>query len=238
MKTKGFFVTGTDTNVGKTIITAAIVKTLNSINIKTCGMKPIETGCKRKDNKIVPCDGFFLKEMNIADEDIDLITPYCFEHPLAPMVASSLENKTIDINIIKGSFEKLSDKYDAVIVEGVGGLLVPIKTDYFIADIAKELNLPLVIVARPYLGTINHTMLTINFALNKGLEIAGLIMNNMYPYQELIAEKTNPDVVRKMIGNIPFMGVLPFLDNISGDEILKAFAENINIDGLKKYLNK
>jgi len=172
---KGFFVTGTDTGVGKTVIAAALIKAAGLLGVKACGMKPVETGCAREGNVMMPSDGMFLKEIARMDETVSQITPCCFEHALAPMVSAEMEGTSIDINKIRGAFDKLGRSYQAIIVEGVGGLLVPINRDYFVLDLAKEMRLPMVVVARPGLGTINHTLLTVNYALREGLNVAGII---------------------------------------------------------------
>ncbi|MDP2278834.1 MAG: dethiobiotin synthase, partial [Nitrospirota bacterium] len=121
---KGFFVTGTDTGVGKTVVAAALIKAAGLLGVKACGMKPVETGCTREGNIMAPSDGMFLKEIARMDETVNNITPCCFEHPLAPMVAAEMEGTTVDINKIRKAFDKLGRTYQAIIVEGVGGLLV------------------------------------------------------------------------------------------------------------------
>ncbi|MCX5719836.1 MAG: dethiobiotin synthase, partial [Nitrospirae bacterium] len=136
-KAKGFFITGTDTGVGKTIITAALIKAIKHLGLKSCGMKPIETGCKTavmskqsavssKENTLIPSDGTFLKKNAGVDDSINIITPIRFEHPLAPLPASDIEGISVDFKKIQKAYTKLSKKYDVVIVEGIGGLLVPI----------------------------------------------------------------------------------------------------------------
>ena len=111
------------------------------------------------------------------DDSIDLVTPCCFENPLAPMAASEIEGIPVDLEKIKKAYRKLSKNYDAVVVEGIGGLLVPIKRDYFVLDLAKDFGLPIIVVSRPGLGTLNHTMLTVNYAIKEGLNVAGIIIN-------------------------------------------------------------
>ncbi len=155
---KGFFVTGTDTGVGKTIITAALIKAAHFLGFKACGMKPIETGCKRAENKrqqtanregnnsLIPSDGTFLREITDTGESIGLITPIRFENPLAPLPASEIEDKPIDLDKIKTAYKELSNRYDVIIAEGIGGLLVPILRDYFVVDLARDFGLPLIIV--------------------------------------------------------------------------------------------
>ena len=123
----------------------------------------------------------FLKKIAGVNASLDLITPIRFENPLAPLTASEIEGRAVDLGTIKKAYQELSLEYDAMIVEGIGGLLVPIRKDYFVLDLASDLGLPVVVVARPGLGTINHTMLTVNCALKAGLTVAGIIINYVRP---------------------------------------------------------
>ncbi len=239
--TKGIFITGTDTGVGKTIVSAAVIRAMIRRGIKVGAMKPLETGCKKsavssqqsavKEEKeiLIPSDGMFLREMAEMDDSIDLVTPVRFEQPLAPMVASDLEGTSVELEKVFNAYEKLSNKYDFLVVEGAGGLLVPItlvrQSDsaaekepsvYFVSDLIKDLQLPIIVVARPTLGTINHTLLTVNQALREGINVSGVIINYHNPSEDSLAEKTNPDVLRELCP-VPVIGVLPYLAEITKD---------------------
>lgn len=235
---KGFFVTATDTGVGKTIISSALILLLRSIGYNVCGMKPIETGCKKQDNSniLIPSDGSFLKDISNVNEDIELVTPLRFKNPLAPLTASRIENKTIKLEKIYKAFLKLSSKYDVIIVEGIGGLLVPIKKDYFVLDLALELKLPLIIVTRPGLGTINHTLLTLRYALSEGLEVSGIVINYCEPPTSSIAEKTNYNIL-KQLSSVPIIGIFPYLKKINKNSIKKASKEYLSLEHIIKFLN-
>src|SRR5512135_330939 len=161
---KGFFIAGTDTGVGKTMMAGATIKALVFLGHHAGAMKPIESGCGREGDVLIPFDGMFLKQTAHMDEPVTLVTPCCFESPLAPLSASEIEMKEVDTGEIRRAFKGLSAKYGVMIVEGIGGLMVPVKKDYYVVDMAKEFGLPLMVVARPGLGTINHIMLTINCA--------------------------------------------------------------------------
>ena len=134
---KGFFITGTDTGVGKTIIAGALIKTLCFLGLKTGAMKPVESGCVRKGKVLIPSDGMFLKQISHMPESITQVTPCCFESPLAPYPASVIERKSISVAGIKKAFYRLSAHYNAVIVEGVGGLMVPLRKNYFVVRSCK-----------------------------------------------------------------------------------------------------
>lgn len=226
---KGIFITGTDTGVGKTIVSAAIIRALTKKGLKVGAMKPLETGCSVGVGveDLIPADGMFLREMAEMDDSINLVTPIRFEQPLAPMVASEIEGRSVELKKIFGAYQTLSKKYDFMVVEGVGGLLVPItlvrQSDsaaekepsvYFVSDLMKGLKLPIIIVARPTLGTINHTLLTVNHALREGIEVLGVIINYSRPPENDIAEKTNPSVLRKLCP-VPVLFEVPFVEDIS-----------------------
>jgi len=232
---KGFLITGTDTGVGKTIIAGALIKVLNYIGLKTGAMKPVESGCGTEADALVPYDGMFLKEIAHINDHISVITPCCFISPLAPLPASEIENTEVDIAEIKRSFKRLSVKYEAVVVEGLGGLMVPIKKDYNMADLSLEFGLPLLVVARPGLGTINHTMLTVNYALNKGLTVAGIILNYSQPPENSLSEKTNPKLLAQ-ISPVPVIGIFPYMKNLNEDMIAQKALKNLDIEEIKKYL--
>lgn len=217
--TKGIFITATDTGVGKTIVAAMIARSLILNGLRAGVMKPFETGCLMQNNELIPLDGMFLKEMSEVDDPIDLITPVRFQLPLSPLAASRLEKKTVDIDKIFKSYEYLSKKYDFLVVEGAGGILVPvgIKEDgeakhehgaIYISDIIKEFGLPTIVVSRPTLGTINHTLLTVNHAINEGIRVIGIIINYNNPAGIDISEKTNPDIIKEL-SPVPVLGILP-----------------------------
>ena len=234
---KGIFITGTDTGIGKTVITGGLAAVLKNRQIDIGVMKPFETGLSRKDKKWELQDGEFLKKASGVTDSDDLITPFCFERPLAPYVAASLENILIDISKIHRAFDKLKSRHSLVLVEGAGGLLVPIKKDYFYTNLAKDLNLPIIIVARPGLGTINHILLTIKSAQGSGLEIIGIIFNNFNNSNYGIAEKTNPRIIEELSG-IPILGEIPFLSDLNMENLLVATQANIDIEKIVSFVKE
>ena len=238
---RGFFITGTDTGVGKTIITAALIKAAKFLGLSACGMKPIETGClkskfKVKEEVLIPSDGMFLREIAGMNDHIDLVTPIRFQNPLAPFPASEIEGITVDIDKINKAFLKLSKKYNAIFVEGIGGLLVPIKKDYSVLDLARDFGLPIIVVSRPDLGTINHTMLTINYAIKEGLPVAGIIINHSQPSKSSLAEETNPEVI-KQLSTVPLLGIFPYLKELDAGIIEESAKKNLDIERIKRYLS-
>ena len=129
----------------------------------------------------------------------------------------------------------MSAHYDAVVVEGVGGLLVPVSPGHTVIDLAGEFGLPLIVVSRPGLGTLNHTLLTVNYALREGLEVAGIIINYSHPPEHTIAERTNADIISET-SPAPLLGVFPYLDELKGEKISEAAAVHIDSHMLRRHL--
>jgi len=187
MQSKSIFITGTDTGVGKTYVAKAIIYQLRLKGYKVAAFKPIVSG---------------------GTEDLDVLgaeNVYVFKHPLAPSVAARLEHRSISINKILSRYKQLCQENDYVIVEGIGGLLVPIKKGYFVADLIKDMAAPTIIVARPWLGTINHTLLTVKYAQNCGIKILGIVFNETQKTKRGICERTNPKEIERE-ARVPILG--------------------------------
>jgi dethiobiotin synthetase len=198
---RGIFITGTDTGVGKTYVTALILAELRRRGVKAAAFKPI--ACGKGGRHDVEIYARLMKH----EQPLDVINPIYLKHPLAPSVAARLEGKRIDLGKVFASYKMLAAKYDVVLVEGAGGLLVPIKHNYFVADMAKVFRLPVLIVARLGLGTINHSLLTVRQARAIGLKVAGIVLNDKTGKRRL-AEKTN-------VVEIPKLTVMPLLGVVS-----------------------
>jgi len=183
---KSIFITATDTGVGKTTISYALAKTLIEKGLKVAYFKPVETGADS-----IPEDAASLSKL--TGQPIDEVVLYTFKNPVAPYVATIMEGRDIDLDKIIKHYEYLVQKYDFVIVEGAGGVLVPIKENYTYRELIKDLNIPVLLVSRASLGTINHTLLTLE-AL-KDANILGIIMNGFTGND--ISEEKNPEVIEK-----------------------------------------
>jgi dethiobiotin synthetase len=199
---RGIFVTGTDTGVGKTHVTAALLSELRRRDVRAAAFKPIACGAGGRD------DAKTYRRLMDHEQPLDAINPIWLRHPLAPSVAARLARRRIDLRAIGTSYKRLAAAYSIVLIEGAGGLLVPIKRDYFVADLARDLRLPLLIVARLGLGTINHTLLTVQAARARGLNPIGIVLNNSAGSRRGLAERTNIDVVPALC-NVPLLGVMP-----------------------------
>jgi dethiobiotin synthetase len=230
----GFFITGTDTGVGKTIIAGAVSMLLKSLGLKTGVMKPVESGCTRRGNSLVPHDGTFLKKIAHTEDPISDVSPSLFESPLAPLAAAGIEKRDVDLPLIKEVFARMSGKYDALVVEGIGGLMVPLRKDYYALDLARDFGLPLIVTARPGLGTINHTLLTVNTAIWEGLEVAGVVINYPLPPENDLVEKTNLPLLRSLLP-VRIAGVFPHIENPDEESIVRA-AKNLDVSLLREYL--
>ena len=222
--------------VGKTVVAAGIVRALTVLGYKTAVMKPIETGCRKEGEMLIPADGMYLKSIAGISGNIHRITPYTFSQPLSPLMAAMLDGRTIELEGIFNAYRMLSKQFDTVVVEGIGGLYVPILKDYFVADLARDIQLPLIIVARPTLGTLNHTMLTIHYALSKGIQIAGLVLNSSSEPKKDIAEKTNHEAL-KAITDIPIIGRFPYLHVLDEENVDKAALQSFDLDSLRAFLS-
>lgn len=192
---KGIFVTGTDTGVGKTYIAAAIARALKQRGVSVGVMKPIATGDRDDIKKLLDAAGI--------DETLERVNPLYLKYPLAPLMSARLSGKTIDLNLAWKNYAILKKKYECMIVEGAGGLMMPIKKNFFVLDMIKHFELPVIVVARPYLGTINHTLLTIDKLRQHKVTLAGIILS--CSQNTTLAEQTNPSLIEELTG-------LPVLD--------------------------
>lgn len=208
-RAKGIFITGTDTGVGKTYVAAGIAGRLASSGMDTGVMKPAETGCRTRGGKLIPSDALVLMQAAGVRDPLSLVNPYKFRGPLAPAVAAEKERKRINIKRILAAFNELSKRHEFMIVEGAGGIMVPLWKEFLYLDLAQALRLPVVIVARPGLGTINHTLLTVSALRGRGLAVEGVVINYQRRWKQGLVEKTNPRVMEKLSGT-PVLGTVPY----------------------------
>lgn len=202
------FVTGTGTGVGKTIVTAALARHFTREGLKVGVMKPIETGVA--DVTRLGADGELLRWAAASQDPEDSITPYRFSRPMAPCQAAEIEGTVIDIELLVRRFRELRSGKDLVLVEGAGGLMVPIRGGYVMADLAGQLGLPLLVVTHPHLGTLNHTLLTTFAARTMGLELGGFVINDMPENPDEVAREA-PHLLASL-ASADLLGVLPRID--------------------------
>jgi len=234
---KGIFVTGTDTGVGKSLVAGGLAALLREKGIDVGVMKPVESGCRREDGVLIPEDALFLKEMSGCRDELDLINPYALERPLAPALAAEIERAQIRLEVIRKAYSTLASRHELVLVEGAGGMLVPITSDLFMADLVKALGgLSLLIVTRALLGTINHTLLTLDYSRREGMEVLGVVMNQTSP-QCGLAESLNAGALRRW-GRAPFLGSLPFLSSMDKENIKRTIKEKIDLNPVMTWLKR
>ncbi len=200
-----YFVSGTDTGIGKTYVLTLILKYLYFKGLRPFAIKPIETGCSETDGMLVPEDGLKIASAINKVENLDEICPIRFKLPLSPYSADKIEKRGIQINKIR----EIISKYESpTFIEGAGGLLVPIFRDYFMIDLAKDFADKIILVSPLRLGMINHTLLSIEAIKRRGLTIAGIILNDNDENDD-IAKRTNFDILKELV-NDEILGVVPY----------------------------
>lgn len=211
---RSIFVTGTDTGIGKTLIAGGIAAAMARRGVNVGVMKPIATGARRKGGGVVSEDVEFLMAAADVRDPLELVSPVCLEPALSPNLASKIAQQPIEIPRVWKAYKVLRAMHAAVVVEGAGGLMVPILDRYFMADMVQRLRLPVLIVTRPTLGTINHTALTVLAARHYGLEVLGLVVNYAEKIKVGVVERLNPDALESAC-NVPVLGVVPHLSDAS-----------------------
>jgi dethiobiotin synthetase len=216
-KKAGLFVTGTDTGVGKTLIAGAIAKILTDKGLKVGVFKPIATGCKRRWDGLISDDTEFLSYCANSDLSLSTITPVGYHTPAAPIVSAACDGSAIDFDRIAAAYKDICQNSNIVIVEGIGGVRVPLTEEFDLLDLAVEFALPAVIVARPNLGTINHTLMTIDCVRAAKLKIAGVVINGYKATESTAAEDTAPEVIAQCSG-VDILSVVPFDETVDIEE--------------------
>jgi dethiobiotin synthetase len=221
---RGVFITGTDTNVGKTWVAAGLTAALRQRGVKAVYFKPVQSGCPQEEGRLIPTDARLARTLTGLADPLEVLTPICLRLPLAPGVAAAQAGVEVDPGRIAAGLKDLAARYEFLVVEGAGGLYVPlIGTHFLVLDLVRWLNLPLAVVAKSGLGTINHTVLTVKAAQAAGIEVAGVILNR-YPEKPGLAAETNPGVIAALTG-VPILGRLPEvadLESPAGREVFLA----------------
>lgn len=205
---RGFFITGTDTGIGKTEVASYLAEIFSKKGFRVGVMKPVATGVVKlcKDAEI-------LKKYSNSKDPIHYINPITLRLPLAPLVASRIEKKNIDMEIIWDRFEKLSRGNDVLIVEGIGGVMVPVckmhKKIFYVVDMILKMRLPVIIIARPNLGTINHTLMSIKILKSRKIKIAGIIFNHTSRIKKDLSVETNPAIIERLSG-VKVLGIMHY----------------------------
>ena len=204
----GLFITATDTGIGKTVIAAAIANWFRTRGQRAGVCKIAATGCVHRREGLVSEDAEILAHAADSPFSLATICPIRYAEPLAPAVAAQRAGVPLDWSLLQLSLNKISAESDVIIIEGVGGVMVPMDEQYMVLDVARTLALPALVVARPGLGTINHTILTVNALKLAGVKVAGVVINR-YPTDTAdTATETNPAVIEKWC-EVPLLCLVP-----------------------------
>ena len=205
---KAYFITGTDTGVGKTVITAGLAGSMRKLGVNVGVMKPIATGIPQKTG-FKSLDVTIIANASSTKDSEDLINPVFLPIPTSPYDATKLLSLPVDMPLILAKFSKLLSAYDVLLVEGIGGIMTPITKNFFVADMIKAMGIETIIVTRATLGTLNHTMMTYNMCKDFDIKIKGLIINN-FDEKGTAAEKNAPVTLHEITG-LDILGVVPFI---------------------------
>lgn len=217
---EGYFITGTDTNVGKTWATIALMRYFKSGGKSVAGMKPVASGCLMQDGRLKNEDALLIQENASLPIDYDLINPYAYELPVSPHIAGV--NNPVKLDRLHAEFEVLKSLADIVVVEGAGGWYAPLNEREAISDLAKLLALPVIMVVAIRLGCINHARLTYQAIMQSGVNCAGWIAVCTDP--ELLGGDQNIQAIKNTV-DAPLLGVLPYRKVADFD----FFAEQLNM---------
>ena len=227
---KSFFITGTDTDVGKTYVTAGLAVTLRKMGIDVGVMKPFAAGTAQKK-------GFKSEDVEIlsaaaqVDDPENLMNPQFFPIPASPYTAWKNLKIKPKISPILTSFKKLSKLHEMILVEGMGGIMTPVLKDYFISNLIKDMKIPAVVVARSKVGTINHTIMTVRMCEKYKIPIKGIIINDFDSDGYKVNELTRD--LKSLLG-VPVLGSIPFIDDLSDSSLYAVFKKNIDLKLLLK----
>ena len=226
---KSLFITGTDTDVGKTVISAGLSRAISDQGIDIGVMKPFAAAELQSSSDFQSEDTEILAKAARVSDSEDLLNPQFFPIPASPYTASKTLDMNVDVETVLEKFEELKKLHDMILVEGMGGIMTPLLENYFVADLIRDMNLQTIIVIRSKIGTVNHTLLTSKICKDYNLQVKGIIINNFdsegYPVQELkrdIEQLTKHKV----------LGVIPRLDSLDANDVSKTITKEINLQEL------
>lgn len=213
---RGIYIIGTDTEVGKTVVSAGWMHLLLKHGHKAAYFKPVASGVVEMNGRFVPADAAFVRAVSGFDPDLKHITPYSFADEVAPHLAARIAGLPVDRDVIRKNLDDLKKRYDVIIAEGAGGLMVPLNDDgYMQYELIRELGFPCLLVARAGLGTINHTLLTLYAARQTGLKVNGIVISGV---GESPVEKDNILMIKKLSG-VRAIFVLPRFSGIVAEKL-------------------
>jgi len=226
---KSLFITGTDTDVGKTYITAGLAVVLRKMNVDVGVMKPFAAGSAQKKGYKSEDIEILSRAANTCDPE-NLVNPQFFPIPASPYTAWKKLKTKPKVSTILSSFKKLTKLHDMLLVEGMGGIMTPILKDYYITNLIKEMKIPTVIVTRSKVGTVNHTIMTVKMCEKYKIPVKGIIINNFdegYTAKDLTRDLQN-------LTGVPVLGSIPFIKDMSDASLSRIFKKNIDLKLLLK----
>ena len=222
---KSLFITGTDTDIGKTYITAGLAIVIRKMGIDVGVMKPFAAGISQKHGYKSEDVEILSKAAQINDPE-NLINPQFFNIPASPYTAWKTLKIKPKINSVLTSFNKLSKLHSMLLVEGMGGIMTPILKDYFVTNLIKDMKIPAILVTRTKVGTVNHTIMTIQMCQKYKIPVKGIIINDFdvdgYKIKELTRDLKN-------LTNVPILGSIPFIKDMSDSSMYKIFKKNLDM---------
>lgn len=239
---KAIGITATDTEFGKTVVSACLAAGFKQMGLDTGVFKPAASGCvRRADGKLVSEDAeLLMKGAGMPFEQHDKVVPYVLEAALAPAEASKLAGIRLDSKIMEQAAHKMINEHEVTVVEGVGGISAPLTDNYLVKDFFCDMKLPVIIVVKPLLGNVNHAVLSAYYAQHEGLTVLGFIVNGWDEENAGVLERSNLYYYEKLTG-LPVLGRLPVLNKelLTGPDMLEAgkiAAENIDLQRIYKLL--
>lgn len=231
---RGLFIAGTDTGVGKTIVAAGLVAALRARGEQIGVWKPVQSGTSQHDPD---SDGCRLTRLSGVTDRVEEVAPLSFSAPLTPVLAAEKEGVVLTLSQVIEAGLPLTNRHSALIVEGAGGLAAPLTENELVADLIIALKLPMLLVARPGLGTINHTLLSLFFARRHNIPVAGVIING-YRDAETISDEslyTNAEMIKKY-GNVDILGKIPWLsEEPTNKQLTEMFEQNVDLDKIASF---
>lgn len=225
----GLFVTATDTGVGKTVITAAVALALADAGVDVAVAKPLQSGNLAADPD---GDAMQLKALAGLDDPVDDMVAYAFAEPLAPLVAARNAGVEVVPDVVVAHVRGLAERHEAILVEGAGGLASPLAEAWTVADLAAALELPLLVVARPGLGTVNHTVLTVKAARSAGLVVVGVVLNGVGPATDASAA-TNAELIESF-ADVRVLGTTPWIEaTVTSERLRRLILPGLDLEPLQ-----
>ena len=232
---RGVFVTGTDTDSGKTWVTLGLIEWLKAWGNTTLAMKPVASGCTWVDGRLKNSDALLLQKHASFKIGYELVNPYAFEPAIAPHIAAGQAGCEISLNVIEENYQKLLDQADVVVVEGVGGWEVPLSDENSVVELVRRLGGAVILVVGLRLGCLNHAILTCQALERSGCKLLGWVANHIDPRFACVHE--NLETLNRKI-SMPLLGVVPSMDNLDAEMIALAFDDPRYRFPLEQYFGK